>query len=60
MEDNERLSEHVRYIHDTMTNADIETVLGLLDSWSSEIRQLEDLLDKYRHAVSNLGGRVDE
>lgn len=56
----QRLSEHVRHVHDTMEDADVQTVLGLLDSWAGEIRQLEDLLDRYRRAVSNLGGSVDE
>ena len=60
MEDSQRLSKHVRHIHDTLEEADIEYVLGLLDSWASEIRQLEDKIDRYKRAIHNLGGKVDD
>ncbi len=60
MDDNQRLSEHIRYIHDTLEDADIETVLGLLDSWATEVRHLEDSLDLCKRAVSNLGGNLYE
>ncbi len=55
---NQRISAHIRHIHDTMEDADIETVLGLLDSWASEVRHLEDSLDSCKRAVSNLGGHL--
>ncbi len=58
MEDSQRLSEHVRHIHDTMEEADIETVLGLLDSWASEIKHLEDSLESCKRAVNNLHGNL--
>ena len=60
MENSQRISEHIRYIHDTMEEADVETVLGLLDSWASEVRQLEDALDRHRRAINNLHGKVEE
>ncbi len=56
--DRHQLSEHVRYVHDTMEEADIETVLGLLDSWASEIKHLEDSLESCKRAVNNLHGNL--
>ncbi len=60
MKDSQKLSKHVRHVHDTMEETDVETVLGLLDSWASEIKDLEDSLERCRRAVTNLGGKLDE
>ncbi len=58
MEDSQRLSEHVRWVHDTLEAKDIEYILDQLDSWACEIRQLEDKLDRCERAVANLGGKL--
>jgi hypothetical protein len=67
--EDQKLSEHLEYIWNNVDLNDPEiclSILGNLDSWIDEIRRLEraleycyDLEDRYKRAITNLGGKVD-
>ncbi len=67
LDESQKLSAHVRWVWETLTddlaiNMDwdqkLETILGLLDSWSDEIAKLEDEIEELEDDNETLAGHV--
>ena len=48
-DDSQRLSAHMRYIFDS--GEDAESIVMMIDSWASEVAQLENEIERLRRLL---------